>query len=952
MKRVVLVGVLAAIVSLSAFAGSEYWKLPYDPTSGLIVGAWMTDYLVHREGQGYWQAIHPMDVLVAHGFDWIKAGMTINSIPEFELPSSMWPSIGWTDKAWQCREMTALVLEEAMARGMKICLQLVMSDTATHGGQQPCPAEWKGLSLSELVQTYEDHAYASVSYILERGIRLDMIEIGNEIEPGLPCREAGTDIPEPPGIDNMEKDIAWLRRDVWPVEAQLLKAALRGARRAAPGVPTTTHVSMLYTCDVAVEFFEVMAEQDVDLDYAGFSLPYPLYPGVRQESMTRDEWYLELSATVDAIYETGYPVLIGEFAYPFRVSGDNNATMFGYPLTPDGQADYVRDTLRFASNHPHVDGLFYWNPNAFPGVMIDDTPDLLFNESLGLFAADGVPNPAMAEFEVNLSASQEEHPLGPTDLDAVTSIFLPQREATSTLPDVANESLLEPVVTDISENYIRELRKQSETLPSAEIPVSIRAKIATGTCSPALRLRANGETVWTVDVAETGQWQIYETEITAHKGLAVLSVGFAPPKECAHLSIDYVIVGGERYDLEDLDGYAIFGPAPEADPTFITFWGLGEVAWQVDFSDEDAPVELEEANWGDDPNALDFRYVCIGQLMHEIFLDFPTTYRSEIMDALQAIKDLGFKGVSANFTYYLDVVNHRVYPCHEQGSCGHPWRFSPQDWMIEALYECIRDVGLDADLRLEVVTPQADEGGRGSRFDYAPSRSNAQRFFESYQELAVRIARILERTDADVFTVFQELPMIERHSDLVEATLDAVANVFSGDLIVEQHTSGALHEFPEISARGDTHAYEDSSGDYWDWEHPDGRKVIIGYSWWPGHAGAYSPADNFGIQHSSNMEVIVSQIVRTWQNLVSYHRARYPGHLIVFSEVGIYNSGNQWMADMWEAYLTAMRRMRVDGFSVWSISLEWMPYGGKPLTYGHDEIGGEPVISAITQFLE
>ena len=55
---------------------------------------------------------------------------------------------------------------------------------------------------------------------------------------------------------------------------------------------------------------------------------------------------------------------------------------------------------------------------------------------------------------------------------------------------------------------------------------------------------------------------------------------------------------------------------------------------------------------------------------------------------------------------------------------------------------------------------------------------------------------------------------------------------------------------------------------------------------------------------------------------------------------------------MWEAYLTAMRRMRVDGFSVWSISLEWMPYGGKPLTYGHDEIGGEPVISAITQFLE
>jgi arabinogalactan endo-1,4-beta-galactosidase len=390
-----LTGSTASEVPLS----EQYWQIPYTSSSDFILGGWMTDYLVEREWRGYWQDVHPMDVLVEHGFAWIKVAVTTNSVPEFESPSSTWPSIGWSDAAWQCRENAALKIEEAQARGLKTCLLLMMSDQAAHAGQQPCPAMWIGLTIDQLKAEYERYTYETIRYMQSRGIHLDMVEVGGEIEPGLPCWHYGTDIPEPNGIASIADEIEYMMKHVWPTEAELLKSALRGVQRAAPGVLTTTHVNSMCASPLyAIGFFSVLAEHGVELDYAGVSLPYPHKPGLRTESMTKKEWFDELAQTMTAIYESGYEVLIGEFAYPYRATGVPGSPMFGYPFTVEGQAEYIRDTLRFASNHPHVAGTFYWNPNSFPGSHQAETEGQLFHESFGLFSRNGIPNEAMREF--------------------------------------------------------------------------------------------------------------------------------------------------------------------------------------------------------------------------------------------------------------------------------------------------------------------------------------------------------------------------------------------------------------------------------------------------------------------------------------------------------------------------------------------------------------------------
>jgi len=338
---------------------------------------------------------------------------------------------------------------------------------------------------------------------------------------------------------------------------------------------------------------------------------------------------------------------------------------------------------------------------------------------------------------------------------------------------------------------------------------------------------------------------------------------------------------------------------------------------------------------------LDYRYVSIAHLWIDVFQDFPDDYAEKLRPILLEIKSFGFKGVSVHTNYFLDTASHSVFPNHDSENAMHPWMYSPEDWMLEELLKCIRDVGLDADLRITLLVP-GDEFGR---FDYSPRATGVDRFFASYGELALRLARILERTSGDVFTVFNELPMIEDHSERVRNLLDDVATVFGGELLVCQNTHHLIRDFPEIYRSGDLARYEAYSGDYWNWQSSDGRALIIAYNWWP---------DSPPIAYSANLETMTQEIVDKWGNMVAYHRTTYPGHLIVFGEVGIYNEGTERMANSWQAYLSAMERMDVDGFAIWSIQIDHWAWHGEPgpVTHGQSEISGEPVISAITPFLD
>jgi len=316
------------------------------------------------------------------------------------------------------------------------------------------------------------------------------------------------------------------------------------------------------------------------------------------------------------------------------------------------------------------------------------------------------------------------------------------------------------------------------------------------------------------------------------------------------------------------------------------------------------------------------------------------------MRVLQTIKDYGFKGVSVQLHYWIDVDTDTVFSQYGQPNRSHPHLFSPQDWMLEGLLEFIRDVGLDADVRIELHIPNPDQVNNCVRDCYHPK--SVETFFESNKQLLLRLGAILERTDADVFSIFTELLLCDQYSELTKDTLDAVASVFSGELLVEQATNLFIRKYPEM-LEGDMARYEAASGTYWDWEDEEtGREVMIGYSYWQ------FPEN---LPPSSNFEAVsTSDVVNMWRNVVNYHREEYPGHRIVFAEVGLnYDGDVEKMANTWDAYLSGFRELDVDGFSLWSISINnWLGSGGSPagVALDCDHFDDELILSRILPYLE
>jgi uncharacterized repeat protein (TIGR01451 family) len=108
-------------------------------------------------------------------------------------------------------------------------------------------------------------------------------------------------------------------------------------------------------------------------------------------------WYQKLAADFREFAALGKKGIIAEGGYPnTTVNISANAPMPAYPITPQGQAAWIGDALRYASNDPNVIGFNYTFPDAIPGVLGPNPPVDIY--SLSLFASATTVEPGMLEF--------------------------------------------------------------------------------------------------------------------------------------------------------------------------------------------------------------------------------------------------------------------------------------------------------------------------------------------------------------------------------------------------------------------------------------------------------------------------------------------------------------------------------------------------------------------------
>ena len=364
------------------------------------LGGVPNDYLAVRDWGGFWHQLNPLEVLSDNGFEWMRVGVTTHSVPALrDTPPAQWSSLPWRDEYWSSREYAEQIMREAAAEGLRLNVFFFLSDDAAHGGQQNAPPEWAGLSVEETARRVKDYTFETTAYFLEKGLDIELYDIGNEIDTGILNFRPGERIALPPGVDLL-RNMDYMRRHVWNIEATLLKSAIAGVKQADPDAQIVLHIAglMLGPGDLfAKTFFQTMVEFGVAFDFAGLSLPYINFADSRLSEYSTTCWFQRLQETSDFLASLGKPVIFSEAGYAHATPGVFGTPMEDFPYTPAGQAAWARRQLRFLTSNENVAGFFYFYPDWFPGMGND--PSVLNLESMGLFASDTEPLPALKVFQ-------------------------------------------------------------------------------------------------------------------------------------------------------------------------------------------------------------------------------------------------------------------------------------------------------------------------------------------------------------------------------------------------------------------------------------------------------------------------------------------------------------------------------------------------------------------------
>ncbi len=249
----------------------------------------------------------------------------------------------------------------ARQRGFSVMLDIHYSDFWVDPAKQTIPKSWRGLSKEQTVQKVYDYTVGVLKIAAEKGIDIEYIQVGNEITNGM-LWPLGRLIEQPDGSrTNYESLTAFL------------KAGVKACREVCPRAKIVLHLERSYDKFIYNEFFTHMAEAEVDFDIIGFSY-YPYWHGTFAQFFDNVNMCKKFKKQL-MVVEVGYAFTLEDYiknehgGAKLVVSEDNLSTFAfteEYPVTPAGQAQFVKNFLRLCAECG-IAAVFWWEPLWIPG---------------------------------------------------------------------------------------------------------------------------------------------------------------------------------------------------------------------------------------------------------------------------------------------------------------------------------------------------------------------------------------------------------------------------------------------------------------------------------------------------------------------------------------------------------------------------------------------------------
>lgn len=240
---------------------------------------------------------------------------------------------------------TAIELgKRATQYGMKVCIDFHYSDFWADPKRQHAPKAWEGMSLEEKSDALYQFTIDSLTEMLDAGVDVGMVQIGNEINYGM-AGESSSD-----NVNTLLKSGSKAVREI--------------SEKYGKDIQVVVHYTRITEPAKVYGLVEKLAECELDYDILGLSY-YPFWDGT----------FENMQNVVSKIKnDYGKKVMLAETSYCYTSEdGDGSGNSLvgttdlvdGYPASEQGQASMIRDVVA-AANEAGAMGVFYWEGAWLP----------------------------------------------------------------------------------------------------------------------------------------------------------------------------------------------------------------------------------------------------------------------------------------------------------------------------------------------------------------------------------------------------------------------------------------------------------------------------------------------------------------------------------------------------------------------------------------------------------
>jgi len=238
-----------------------------------------------------------------------------------------------------CTVDTAIAIGQRAAKyGIKTCVDFHYSDFWADPSKQMSPKAWAKMDIDEKCQALYDYTVDSLNQIIESGVDVGMVQVGNETNSGV----AGVK-----STDNMYRMLSRGCDAVHDV-----------AKAHNADIKAVVHFTQIDNYEDTVKRAHALQDAGVSYDVFGVSY-YPYWHG-SMENMQKVLSDIESECKVETcVLETSYPYTSEDTDCSGNsISGDGDA-LTEYPVTVQGQAKALRDVMSYANAAGSM-GVFYW----------------------------------------------------------------------------------------------------------------------------------------------------------------------------------------------------------------------------------------------------------------------------------------------------------------------------------------------------------------------------------------------------------------------------------------------------------------------------------------------------------------------------------------------------------------------------------------------------------------